>query len=327
MDPRLGRSAFTINFSNPNAYVSKFPVIPAVSHPAASSQIDAQCSSYNLPRGNKRKFNDLSLGLGNSSSSESSKQSMGTGCTISSAKGCDDGSSIDLDLNYFTLDNEDISRLDKRACDPRGALDKAGLNLELSLSSQSAITGADFTAVSEYNSPILQPYIMDLVPMVDEGSTSARRPSGGQLLSFLNKTAKMTEFSPRQVFPAMKDAEERQEENPVAVSNMVVVKGVNMRSVQRVQKGAQACALLMEVGAAVSILIVEKVHRAVLISARLMVVARDAHTLVVPRVLREVHHSAKAMEAANDAQLKVVQKVYMAEPYAVLPMEVGRGVW
>ncbi|KAL5212819.1 hypothetical protein ABZP36_023666 [Zizania latifolia] len=201
MDPRLGRSAFTINFSNPNAYVSKFPVIPAVSHPAASSQIDAQCSSYNLPRGTKRKFNDLSLGLRNSSSSESSKQSVGTGCTISSAKVCDDGSSIDLDLNYFTLGNEGTSRLDKRACDPRSALDKAGLNLELSLSSQSAITGADFTAATEHNSPILQPYIMDLVPTVDEGSTSARRPSGGQLLSFLNKTAKMTEFSPRQVFP------------------------------------------------------------------------------------------------------------------------------
>uniref|UniRef100_A0A0D9YQ37 WRKY19-like zinc finger domain-containing protein n=1 Tax=Oryza glumipatula TaxID=40148 RepID=A0A0D9YQ37_9ORYZ len=202
MDPRLGRSAF-INFSNPNAYVGKFPVISTVSHPTASSQIDvlAHCSSYNLPRGTKRKFDGLSLGLGNSSSSESSKQSMGTGCTISSAKGSDDGSSIDLDLNHFTLGNEGTSRLDKWACDSRRALDKPELNLELSLSSQSAITGADFTAATEYNSPSLQPYYMDLVPTVDEGSTSARRPSGCQVLSFLNKTAKMSEFSPREVFP------------------------------------------------------------------------------------------------------------------------------
>ncbi|KAL5208414.1 hypothetical protein ABZP36_032849 [Zizania latifolia] len=202
MDPRLGRSTFTINFSNPNAYVGKFPVIPAVNHPAASSQIDvlAQCNSFSLPRGTKRKFDGLSLGLGNSSSSESSKQSMGTGCTISSSKGSDDSSSTDLGLNYFTLGNEGISSLDKQAYDPGRALDKAGLNLELSLSSQSAITGTDFTAATEHNSPIVQPYIMDLVPTVDEGSTSARRPSGGQLLSFLNKTAKMPEFSPGPVF-------------------------------------------------------------------------------------------------------------------------------
>lgn len=218
MDPRLGRSAF-INFSNPNAYVGKFPVISTVSHPTASSQIDvlAHCSSYNLPRGTKRKFDGLSLGLGNSSSSESSKQSMGTGCTISSAKGSDDGSSIDLDLNHFTLGNEGTSRLDKRACDSRRALDKPELNLELSLSSQSAITGADFTAATEYNSPSLQPYYMDLVPTVDEGSTSARRPSGCQVLSFLNKTAKMSEFSPREVFPGSSN----QSQGPAPMSTLL----------------------------------------------------------------------------------------------------------
>ncbi|KAG8058648.1 hypothetical protein GUJ93_ZPchr0002g23109 [Zizania palustris] len=306
---------------------SKFPVIPTVNHPAASSQIDvlAQCNSFSLPRGSKRKFDGLSLGLGNSSSSESSKQSMGTGCTISSSKGSDDGSSTDLSLNYFTLGNEGISSLDKRAYDPGRALGKAGLNLELSLSSQSAITGTDFTAATEHNSPIVQPYIMNLVPAVDEGSTSARRPSGAPAptLPQLPKSPLMAVV----VVAAMKDAEEQQEENLAAVLNMVVAKGVNMRTVQRVQKGAQACVLPMEVGTAASMLVAEKVLKVALISARLMVVARDAHTLIVPRVPREVHHSARAMEEANAVQLKVVQRVCMVEPNAVLPMEAGSVVW
>uniref|UniRef100_A0A0E0JY50 Uncharacterized protein n=1 Tax=Oryza punctata TaxID=4537 RepID=A0A0E0JY50_ORYPU len=263
MDPRLGRSAF-INFSNPNAYVGKFPVISTVSHPTASSQIDvlAHCSSYNLPRGTKRKFDGLSLGLGNSSSSESSKQSMGTGCTISSAKGSDDGSSIDLDLNHFTLGNEGTSRLDKRACDSRRALDKAGLNLELSLSSQSAITGADFTAATEYNSPSLQPYYMDLVPTVDEGSTSARRPSGCQ--------------------PLLPDL-------LVHNSAAVAQKTVHTQDEPEVLQGV---ALLMVGVEGAKKMVVTRELRARQYFVKLMVGAGAANTLDVPRVLKVVLTSA-----------------------------------
>ncbi|VAI90120.1 unnamed protein product [Triticum turgidum subsp. durum] len=205
MDPRPGQSAFTISFSNPKAIVSKFPVVPVASHPADSnSQLDVQAHGYlyNQPRGTKRKFDGLSLGLGNSSNSDSSKQSMRAGCTISSPKGSDEGSSVDLGLNYLTLGSEGTSRLDKQASDFKRTSAKAGLDLELSLSvgpCQSAITGQDLTSATKQNSTFLQPYIMDLVPRVDEGSTSLRRPSGGQFLNFLNKTVRMTGFSPRQV--------------------------------------------------------------------------------------------------------------------------------
>ncbi|XP_047084576.1 uncharacterized protein LOC124695804 [Lolium rigidum] len=204
MDPGLGQSAFTINFSNPNACVKEFPII----HPTdSSSQLDvlSRGHSYNLPRGAKRKFDGLSLGLGNSSNSDFSNQSMRNGCTISSPMGSNDGSCIDLGLNNFTLGNEGTSRLDKQASDVRTTSAKPGLDLELSLSvgpCQSAITGPDLTAAAKQNNTFLQPFIMNLVPTVDEGSTSLRRPSGGQVLSFLNKTAMMTEFSPRQAFLA-----------------------------------------------------------------------------------------------------------------------------
>uniref|UniRef100_A0ACD6AD63 Uncharacterized protein n=3 Tax=Avena sativa TaxID=4498 RepID=A0ACD6AD63_AVESA len=206
MDPGLGQSAFTIDFSNPKDTVNKFPVIPAASYTTdSSSQIDvlARCDSYNLSRGTKRKLDGLSLGLGNSSNSDFSKQSVPTGCTISSPMGSDDGSCIDLGLNNFSLGNEGTSRLDKQASDFRRISAKAGLDLELSLSlgpCQSDITGPDLTAATKQHNTFLQPCIMNLVPIVDEGSTSLRRQAGGQVLSFLNKTATMTGFSPRQVF-------------------------------------------------------------------------------------------------------------------------------
>ncbi|CAM0910078.1 unnamed protein product [Alopecurus aequalis] len=205
MDPGLGQSAFTINFSDPTVWVSKLPIIPLASHPTdSSSQLDvlARSNSYDLPRGAKRKFDGLSLGLGNLSESDYSKQSMGTGCTISSPVGSHDGSCIDLGLNNFSLGNEGTSRPDKQASDFRRTSAKVALDLELSLSvgpCQSALAGPGPTAATKQNNTFLQPCIMNLVPTVDEGSTSLRRPSGGQVLSFLNKAAMMTGFSPRQV--------------------------------------------------------------------------------------------------------------------------------
>ncbi|KAI4971418.1 hypothetical protein ZWY2020_002332 [Hordeum vulgare] len=203
MDPRPGQSAFTINFSNSKAVVSKFPVVPIASHPTDSSQLDvfAHGNSYNQPRGTKRKFDGLSLGLGNSSNSDSSKQSMRTGCVISSPKGSDEGSSVDLGLNYLTLGSEGTSRLDKKASDFRRTSAKAGLDLELSLSvgpCQSAITGQDITAATKQNNTFLHPCIMDLVPKELMKVLHLFRPSGGQFISFL-KTAMITGFSPRQV--------------------------------------------------------------------------------------------------------------------------------
>uniref|UniRef100_A0ACD5YJC3 Uncharacterized protein n=1 Tax=Avena sativa TaxID=4498 RepID=A0ACD5YJC3_AVESA len=206
MDPRLGPSAFNINFSNPKAFVNEFPAISSASHPTASSSqlhVLAGGSSYYLPRGTKRKFDGLSLVLGNSSSSDSSKQSMRTGCTISSARGSEDDSSVDLGSNYFTPGNEGTSRLDKQACDFTRSMVKSGLDLELSLSvgqCESAITGADLSAATVQNNAYLQQCIMEFVPTVDEGSTSLRRPSGGQVRSFLY-SAQMAGFSPGQAFP------------------------------------------------------------------------------------------------------------------------------
>ncbi|KQJ94290.1 uncharacterized protein LOC100845094 [Brachypodium distachyon] len=206
MDPRQ-LSGFTISFSNGSAFVNEFSVIPGAIHPTASpSQLDVLGghSLYNQPRGTKRKFDGLSLSLGNSSCSDSSKQSMPTGCTISSAKGTDDGSSVDLGLSCFTPGNEGTSRLDKTASDFRRASAKAGLDLELSLSvgpCQSGITGADLIAATKQNNTFLESCMMHDVPTVDEGSTSLRRPSGGQVRAFMHKTAKMAGVPLRQVFP------------------------------------------------------------------------------------------------------------------------------
>ncbi|WVZ77015.1 hypothetical protein U9M48_024920 [Paspalum notatum var. saurae] len=167
MDPRHGRSAFTISFSNdPNCFVNQCTVIPTASHPAAgSSQLDVLA-----PRGCKRKLTELAL----SSSSDSSKQSMGTGCTVSSA----------------------------RACDSRRTLEKPGLDLKLSLApSQSNVTEADLIRTSAHQDIFVHPHFMAPVPTVDEGSTSARRSSGGMVISFLKEAEQLAGFSINQAFP------------------------------------------------------------------------------------------------------------------------------
>jgi hypothetical protein len=201
MEPRRGNSAFNICFSNRNVVQNQHAVIPSASHLAAgSSQFDVLA-----PRGYKRKCTELSLGLGDSSSSDSSKQSMGTGCTVSSAKGSEDGSCMDYDINFkLSLGSEGTSKLHKQACDLERTLEKPGLDLKLSLApSMSAVTDADITRTTAQPDIFVQPYIMDSVPTVDEGSTSLRRPSGGMVLSFLNHAKKLASLE--QVFPAISD--------------------------------------------------------------------------------------------------------------------------
>ncbi|CAD6344148.1 unnamed protein product [Miscanthus lutarioriparius] len=195
MEPRHGRSAFTISFSNPNGFVNQRTAIPAVSYPAAgSSQLDVLA-----PRGCKRKWTELALGLGDSSSSDSSKQSMGTGCTVSSAKGSDDASCMDYDISFkLSLCNEGTSKLHKQACDSKRTMERPRLNLKLSLApSQSDVTDADLIRSSAPQDMFVHPYLMSSVPTVDEGSTSARHSSGGMVTSFLNRAG----ISLSQAFP------------------------------------------------------------------------------------------------------------------------------
>jgi hypothetical protein len=186
MEPRHGRSAFTISFSNPNGFAYQCTPIPAVSYPATgSSQLDVLA-----PRGCKRKWTELALGLGDSSSSDSSKRSMGTGCTVSSAKGSDDVSCMDYDIGFeLSLGNEGTSRLCKQACDSTRTMEKPGLDLKLSLApSQSDVTDADVIRSSAPQDMFVHhQYLMSSAPTVDEGSTSARRLSGGMVGSFLNQ--------------------------------------------------------------------------------------------------------------------------------------------
>ncbi|CAD6251197.1 unnamed protein product [Miscanthus lutarioriparius] len=195
MEPRHGRSAFTISFSNPNGFANQRTAIPAVSYPAAgSSQLDVLA-----PRGCKRKWTELALGLGDSSSSDSSKQSMGTGCTVSSAKGSDDASCMDYDISFkLSLGNEGTSKLHKQACDSKRTMEKPRLDLKLSLApSQSDVTDADLIRSSAPQDMFVHPYLMSSVPTVDEGSTSARHSSGGMVSSFLNRAG----ISLSQAFP------------------------------------------------------------------------------------------------------------------------------
>ena len=199
MEPRHGHSTFTISFSNPNGFVNQRSAVPASSHPApGSSQPDVLA-----PRGYKRKLTELALGPGDSSSSESSRQSMGTGCTVSSARASDDGSCMDYDINFqLSLGNESASKLHKQACDSRRAFEKPGLDLKLSLApSQSGVTDTDQIRTTAFQDTFVHPHIMALVPTVDEGSTSARRPYGGMVLSFLNQAEQLTGFSLSQAFP------------------------------------------------------------------------------------------------------------------------------
>ncbi|KAF0932060.1 hypothetical protein E2562_007863 [Oryza meyeriana var. granulata] len=76
---------------------------------------------------------------------------------------------------------------------------------------------------------------------------------------------------------AVKGAERQQEENLVFVLSMVGGRDAKNRIAQRVQRGNQAFASLMEVVVAVNTKAAQRVLRAALISAKLMGAERDAH--------------------------------------------------
>ncbi|XP_062228943.1 uncharacterized protein LOC133926832 [Phragmites australis] len=226
MNPTLEHSGFTGKSSNPNTLRNWTSVRPVVMQPkACSTQVDVltQDSTYFMSRGIKRNWVDLSLGLGNSSSSDSSKQSMGTCCTLSSAaKDRDDGSSIDLDPNFqFSLCNESTSKMGTNACHAKRALEKQPvMDLKLSLTvgpSESVVTDVDLNMTTQDYTILLESCNMASLPTVDEGSTSARWKSGGKLLPFLLPVSSSQSHGPVPLPPTI-----QQPKDLVACSSRVV---------------------------------------------------------------------------------------------------------
>jgi hypothetical protein len=185
MDHTLEYSGFTDKYSNPSTGVRSVFMQPR----ACSTRVDvAQDSTDFMSRGLKRKWVDLSLGLGaSSSSSDSSKQNMGTCCTFSSAATDKaDRSSIDLDLTFqFGPCNEGTSKLGtaKRASVQQPVMD---LNLSLTVGpAESVVTDMDLNMTAQDDGVALPSCHMATVPTVDEGSTSGRWKSGSKLLPYL----------------------------------------------------------------------------------------------------------------------------------------------
>ncbi|CAL5038757.1 unnamed protein product [Urochloa decumbens] len=227
MDHTLEPSGYAARSSNSNSIVSWTTLKPVVMEPkACPTQVDvlSQDNTEFISRGIKRKWVDLSLGLGNSSSSsDSSKQSMGTCCTLSSAaKDRDDGSSMDLDLNFqFSLCNEGTSKLGTDACNAKRASEKQPrMDLKLSLTvgpAESVVTDVHLNMASQDHTPLLQSCNMASVPSVDEGSTSARWKSGGKLLPYLLPVGSNQCNGPFPLPPAM-----QLPKSPVACSSGVI---------------------------------------------------------------------------------------------------------
>jgi len=178
---------------------------------ACPTQLDvlSQDSTDFVSRGIKRKYVDLSLGLGNSSSSSDfSKQSMGTCCTLSStAKDKDDGSSIDLDLNFqFSLCSEGTSKLGTNACNAKTSEKQPSMDLKLSLTvgpAESIVTDVDVNVASQDHTVLLQSCNMASVSTVDEGSTSSRWKSCGMLHPYLLPVGSNQSHGPLPMPPAM----------------------------------------------------------------------------------------------------------------------------
>ncbi|RWW62959.1 hypothetical protein BHE74_00029919 [Ensete ventricosum] len=206
MDDRLGLFGLGLNVSPRNAFKSL-----AQYHTDTTLRIGSPCSSgpndLSL-KGIKRKWCDvdgtstenasLVLGLGRpSSSSDSSKKSSATACTMSSAKETDDGSSMDLGLNFdLNLGNENTGSAKKSAVAvPKMINAASNFDLKLSLSvgpSESVITGVVPDSVYHYFR-LDKPGTVSQVPAVDEGSvdkgsTSSRQKHGNKLLPYLTST-------------------------------------------------------------------------------------------------------------------------------------------
>ncbi|KAG6523539.1 hypothetical protein ZIOFF_013400 [Zingiber officinale] len=192
IDGRHGHFGLSLNFSSRNDFKDL-----AQYHTDTSLWIGSSHSSLDALKlkGTKRKFCDvydsgieassLTLGLGRPvSSSDSSKKSSATACTMSSARETDEGSSMDLGLNFdLNLGNENIVSSKK----PSPDVPKAKVDLQLSLSiggSNSIVTSV--TPVSTDN------YIL-------EGSTSSLQ-CGNRLLPYLGSNSKHDIIFPDKAF-------------------------------------------------------------------------------------------------------------------------------
>uniref|UniRef100_A0A6V7QUS6 WRKY19-like zinc finger domain-containing protein n=1 Tax=Ananas comosus var. bracteatus TaxID=296719 RepID=A0A6V7QUS6_ANACO len=143
----------------------------------------------------------LSLALGHSGSS---KRSLSTACTISSAKERDGEGSMDLGLNFqLSLGNKFAHGSKMPVFRVPKALEKEPkFDLQLSLSVGpfgSVVMNA--VSASTHHQDILESLKVISVPTVDEGSTS-RWKCGSNLLPYLHINGESTVFPPKHVIPA-----------------------------------------------------------------------------------------------------------------------------
>uniref|UniRef100_A0A0D9WQS4 Uncharacterized protein n=1 Tax=Leersia perrieri TaxID=77586 RepID=A0A0D9WQS4_9ORYZ len=291
MDKQLGFSEFIGNSSNPGN-AEKWTIIrpPAIQPTVCPKQLDvlAQDSIHNLiSRGIKRKWVDLSLGLGNSSSSsDSSKQSMETCCTMSSAKDRDDGSSFDINFQ-FNLHNEGTSKLDRNECNGKRLEKPVDLELSLTVGTcESAVTNVDFSTATKHQSVLLQSCNMSSVPAVDEGSTSARWKSGGKLLPYLYQSGNNIGVFSSKEFPGSSN----QSQDLVLPPTMIQLPQSPV--VQKVLEVLQGVALLMEGVKGAREKVARKEQRGKPSSVKHMEVVNAVSTLDAQRVLKVAQISA-----------------------------------
>ncbi|KAG1367722.1 hypothetical protein COCNU_14G001900 [Cocos nucifera] len=152
----------------------------------------------------------LALGLGRSpSSSDISKVSSTTACTMSSVKETDEESSADVDLNLqLHLGNEDMPSPKKSpGATPKASATRPVYDLQLSLStgpSESVIAG--ITLVSDQLQNNLDTsVVINQVPTVDEGSASSCWMFGSYMTPSLYTSETTSSFPSKQKIHAQAD--------------------------------------------------------------------------------------------------------------------------
>uniref|UniRef100_A0A1D1Z7V8 Putative WRKY transcription factor 19 n=1 Tax=Anthurium amnicola TaxID=1678845 RepID=A0A1D1Z7V8_9ARAE len=209
--------------------------------------------SYGLHlAGIKRKWNAISseddrkdvssllLGLGLSpTSSDNSKVSSATVCTMSSAKEMDEESSMDLGLNFrLHLGNEKSPSVKRPALATPNALTMRPVcDLQLSLStgqSQSVITSA--TAVSDPHQNTLEATVnVGSLPFMDDGSTSSCWRPEGSSLSLVNPSEaneNMVERIPSNAEPQLLSTCVMTLKGPVTCTSGLTQQTTNMKTCQ-----------------------------------------------------------------------------------------------
>ncbi|XP_072996570.1 uncharacterized protein [Typha latifolia] len=218
MDNKFGGFGFAVNSSS-NPFQSWSTIKSGVGyHTDTTLRLDYSGISnpHNfISKGIKRKWVELddtegmgnaslSLGLGRpSNSSDSSKQSSTTACTMSSCKETDEECSMDLGLNFqLSLGNENTPIPKKHLVATSKALEsEARFDLQLSLTaglSESVITNTVPASV-QYHDIFEASVNVSSVPTADEGSTSSRWKSGSHVLPYLYAPERVTEISSNQM--------------------------------------------------------------------------------------------------------------------------------